>query len=413
MSVWREKLSGSLGWLVCTAYIGLFFEINVSNLTLFVLLSCCLLTLTAQQIINAVKSDRSVQLLIVFYLLHVVGLLYSEDMSSGLFVLEKKATLLIMPLFLFPALLPMSDREKSNLLFRLGLITVASGVVFIGIAIFKTVQCRDPLAFHRDYFATIPYVFYGIYFATGCLLLLHSVYERVSNKRNRIFLMLLLILYSLGLLVLISSKTGILAYVTGLAYLFYMKFSSKRLFYLSMVGVVVSLSLLLAVYPTTLNRFTELTKNLKLVQEDTVTHYEEFTGLNLRLFFWKTAIAQLWEDNRLIAGVGTGDGQDYLNMAYTKRHLDEYGYLGYDPHNQWVITLLQLGMLGVLLLGSVFITAAWKARKMNNISFHLFAWVIFCFSLSESVLEANKGIVFFALFFCVLCPSSQPKAEDQ
>ena len=411
MSAWTGKLPGFVSWAICTAYIGLFFDIPVSNITLFVLLIGCLFTITIRGTIDSIKSSISIQLLISFYLLHMIGLLYSENLDNGLFVLEKKATLLALPLILFPAVQRFSAHERSNLLFRLGIITVASSIVFLGIGAFKIWMCRDPLAFHRDYFASIPYVYYSIYFATGCLLLLHSVHDRLPNSRIRMLILLVLIIYSLGILVLIASKTGILAYITGLAYLLYKKLSSKRVFYVSMAGAMLSLTLWLSLYPTTLNRFTELTKNLKVIQEDTLTHYEEFTGLNLRLFFWKASVSQLWSDHRMIAGIGTGDGQDYLDMAYTKRGLDKSGYLGFDPHNQWVITLLQLGLMGVGILGAVLVTAWIKAKRQFNIDFHFFAWVVFCFSLSESILEANKGIVFFALFFCVLCQQGEEKAS--
>src|SRR6185369_10389606 len=104
---------------------------------------------------------------------------------------------------------------------------------------------------------------------------------------------LLLIGYSLGMLVLISSKTGILSYTIGLGYFLYVQLTSRRLFYVSIAGVILSLSLFLVIYPSTLNRFLELNKNLSVVQEDNLKNYEEFTGLNLRLYFWKSSVTQL------------------------------------------------------------------------------------------------------------------------
>jgi O-antigen ligase len=324
-------------------------------------------------------------------------------MNNGLFVLEKKVTLLIFPLFLFPAVRRLSDYQKSELVLWLGLITIGSSIFFLSMATQNLIQCHDPLAFHRDYFASIPYVFYSIYFATGSLLLLHSTYRLLPNSTSKVFLILLLIVYSLTLLVVISSKTGIIAYITGLAYLLYKNIYSKRIYVLCMTGVGLSLATLLVLYPTTLNRFTELTRNLKVAQQDTITKQEDFTGLNLRLFFWRNSINQLRTDNRLITGVGTGDGQAYLDKVYTKVHLDKYLFLGFDAHNQWVMTLLQLGLIGIGLLAAVFITAWISAGKAQNFNMHFFLWVILCFSFSESVLESNKGIVFFALFFCILC----------
>ena len=403
MSSWRESVSQSINWAACLAYVGLFFSIPVSNIALFILLVCCLLTLNFSMVRESIKSSLPIQLLIAFYLLHILGLLYSQNMNNGLFVLEKKMTLLVFPLLLFPAWQNLPSDKRSTLPFRIGVITIASSIAFLVVAVVNKFFYNDALAFHRDNFASIPYVFYSIYFATGSLLLLNSCYDRWKNSKIKIPLLLLLPAYSLGMLVLISSKTGILAYVTGLGYFLYRRLPSRRLFYASVAGLILSSVLLLMAYPTTLNRFLELTKNLSVVNEDTLTNHEEFTGLNLRLYFWKSSITQLWEDNRLIAGIGTGDAQGYLNMAYAKHHLDQYGYLDFDAHSQWIMTLLQLGLLGVGLLAAIFIIGVRLARRFLNLDFLFFAWIVFCFSLSESVLESNKGVVFFALLFSMFC----------
>lgn len=403
MSSWRDNVSRTINWAACAAYAGLFFSIPVSNVSLFILLACCLLTLNFSIVRESIKSSLPIQLLIAFYLLHILGLLYSQNMDNGLFVLEKKMALLVFPLLLFPAWQNLPSDERSTLPFRIGVITIFSSIAFLVLAVIKALFNNDALAFHRDYFASIPYVFYSIYFATGSLLLLNSLYDRWQNSKAKIPVLLLFVVYSLGMLVLISSKTGILAYVTGLGYFLYKRLPSRRMFYASVAGLILSSVLLLAAYPTTLNRFLELSKNLTVVKEDTLTDPEEFTGLNLRLYFWKSSITQLWEDNRLIAGIGTGDGQDYLNMVYAKHHLDKYGYTDFDAHSQWIMTLLQLGLLGVGLLAAIFLIGARLARRFRSLDFLFFAWIVFCFSLSESVLESNKGVVFFALLFSMFC----------
>jgi len=405
MPSWKDKISSVLNWAVCFAYAGLFFSIPFSNLTLIILLICALLMVDLGIIRDSIKSSLPIQLLIGFYLLHIIGLIYTENLSYGIFVLEKKISLLLLPLLLFPAWQKLDSREKSELPFRLGIITIASSLFFLLQALLNKILCDDPRAFHPDYFASIQYVYYSIYFATGSLLMLTAMPSRLKNVKVKIPIYLLLIGYSLGMLVLTSSKTGIISYVIGLGYFLYIQLPSRRLFYASLAGVILSLSLFLAIHPATLNRFLELKKNLSVVKEDKLQNYEEFTGLNLRLYFWKSSITQLWEDNRFFAGTGTGDGQDYLNMTYQKHRLDRYGYTNYDAHSQWVTTLIQLGLLGLGILGALLGWTIYKARNLGNYELLFFIWIIFCFSFSESVLESNKGIVFFALLFSVFSPS--------
>jgi O-antigen ligase len=411
MPMWKEKATNYFSWPVCLAWAGLLFSIAASNATLFVLLIFCLLSFSFSGTIAAIRGSLPVKLILLFYILHLPGLLYSENLANGWFVLEKKVTLLLLPLLLFPAWQSVPHAVRSSTGLRLGAITIGSSMVFLIWGFIEKFVNHSELAFHRDHFASIPYVFYSIYFAIGSLIFLGAMYVRWKSQRMRLIGSLSVVLYSLALLVVISSKTGILAYVVGIGYFLFVKVQSRKFFYLSAAGVVVSLLLMLAIYPETLNRFTELTSNLSVLQKDKLVGYEEFTGLNLRLFFWKISIGQLWLDGNMVAGVGTGDAQDYLDMTYKIHHLDQYGYLQYDAHNQWVMTLLQLGLTGVACLAATFIAGFRAAQKAGDINFRFFLWIILCFSFSESLMEANKGVVLFALLFAILCPLGVARAS--
>ena len=400
--MFREIVFKSMSWMFCLAYAGLFFELPISNITLFLLVACCLVTLNIGQLKKSISSNWPIRLMLLFYLLHIIGLLYSENLSNGFFVLEKKVTLLIFPVLLFPALQQLPGLEKSKLFFRIGIVTLSSSLIFLIIAFLKKYFYSYALAFHPDFFASIPYVFYGIYFATGSLFLLSTLNERWEASRRKFIILSLLVIYSLGALVIIGSKTGIISYVTGLAIFLFLNLKSRKLFSLSLAAVGVALCVFLLLYPHTLNRFKVLSRNLSVLKAETLKNKEEFTGLNLRLFIWKTAVSQLWRDHLLVTGVGTGDGQDYLDKAYEEKKLQNYGFMHFDPHNQWVMTLVQLGIIGVIILGLVFHTAWRASRRTGQSNFFYFAVIMICYSFSESILEANKGVVFFALMFCLV-----------
>ncbi len=400
-----------MSWLFCLAYAGLFFELPISNVTIVLLLVGCLITLNVGKLKKSISANWPIRLMLLFYLLHIIGLLYSENLSNGLFVLEKKVTLLLFPVLLFPTLQQLPALEKSKLFLGIGIITIGSSLIFMITAILKKYFYSYSLAFHPDFFASIPYVFYGIYFAMGSLFLLSTLNEWWEASPRKLMILSLLVMYSLGALVIIGSKTGIISYVTGLALFLYLKLRSRKLFSLSLVAVGVALCIFLLLYPETLNRFKVLSRNLSVLSEETLKNDEEFTGLNLRLYIWKTAVSQLWKDNLLITGVGTGDEQDYLDKAYEEKKLQNYGFMHFDPHNQWVSTLVQLGIIGVIILGFVFHTAWRSSRKGGQINFLFFAIIMLCYSFSESILEANKGVVFFALMFCLVVTAHEVDSE--
>jgi len=327
-------------------------------------------------------------------------------------VIEKKISLLLMPLLVFPAVCTLSAQERSRLYLQLGLITVASGILFLLIATLKLSLYNFSLAFHRDYFASIPYVYYSIYFSVGSFLLLNWLTENCAEGRRTLLIVLLLI-YTTGMLVLIGSKTGIIAFTTALIYYFYIAVKSRRLFYFFIAASLTVSALFLAAYPATLQRFTDLNRNLRVLEQEKLARPGEFTGLSLRLYFWKISLTSLWQDGRFVTGVGTGDSQAYLDKVYAEHNLDVYGYTSFDAHNQWVMTLLQVGIAGIFILAALFVSGWLRARPPTPVEFRFFAWVIFCFSFSESLLESNKGIVFFALFLSVLCAGMTSSKNSQ
>jgi O-antigen ligase len=120
------------------------------------------------------------------------------------------------------------------------------------------------------------------------------------------------------------------------------------------------------------------------------------------LLFWKLSVGHLWKDNSIITGVGTGDAQDYIDSIYNLPSYKLYGYIGWDSHNQWIFTLIQIGVAGVLVMALLYAKYLKEAFKKMDLNFMAFLLITFWFSFSESILESNKGIVFFSLFFTIL-----------
>lgn len=127
-----------------------------------------------------------------------------------------------------------------------------------------------------------------------------------------------------------------------------------------------------------------------------------FTGLNMRLLFWKLQIVHGVKDNIIWTGVGTGDAQDYIDAIYNLPIYQLYGYISWDSHNQWIYTMIQLGIVGVIVLAVLYIIFFKAALMRKDLCFLIFLTITFSFSLTESILELNKGIIYFSLFFALL-----------
>ena len=391
-----------LTWLICLAYTGLFFPLIVSNLTLFVLLAFALVKTKPRELLATIKENAFSKIILALYFVQVLGLLYTSNFKVGLFLLEKKASLLLIPLFVLP-LLQKSNADIQLLFRRIGLITLSSSVMLVLLATFNKYILHDSQAFFYERFTSIHYVYYAIYFACGSLFFIDAWYDSLIKKKYGVLILILLFTYSLGVMIFVASKTGIMAFALASVVLLYKKIPNKKLFSLTVASLVVVASGLFYFNPTARSRFTGLDKHLSFLTLDDWRDTEIIvTDLNMRLVFWKISIVNLWRDHLIFTGVGTGDAQDYINNLYALPQYQLYGFINWDSHNQWIFALIQLGLVGIgvllLLFGKYFL----MALAQNDFKLLCFLIVTLAFSLSESILESNKGIVFFAILFTCL-----------
>lgn len=345
----------------------------------------------------------------LIYGLQIIGLLYTSNLQTGFFILEKKLSLILIPLIVLPVVLKF-DPDLKALFKKLGIITILSSVVLIILAGIKSLFLHDPRAFYFEEVTSIHYVYYSIYFACGSLILIDSVFE--SSHQRKTLVIILLFAYSLCVLVLVASKTGMMAFGAAAVVVLYRRIENRKIFAVALIMMALLSTVFLYFNETTRNRFVGLDEHLSILKLDDFRGKEvHITDLNMRLLFWKISVSNLWKENAILTGVGTGDAQDFIDALYVLPQYDLRGYIGWDSHNQWVYTLIQLGIIGfaamALLYGRYFLLA-WKK---NNLAFLSFLIITSLFTLSESILESNKGIVFVALLFTLFCASCERKGE--
>ena len=391
--------------MICLAYAGLFFSITINNILLGLLLVFCLLNLRPIEILQSVRDNMFPKILIALFIVQIIGLTYSDNFNNGLFILEKKASFLLIPLLLFPLF------QKTNIDIKvicrwIGIITIGSSVVLFVLAVIKRFFLDDPQAFFYEEITSIHYVYYSIYFATGSLILIDSLFDSWIKTQKGIIGISILFIYSFAVLVIIASKTGIGAFCVVTVLFLYKRIPNKRIFGFALLAFIVIATLLFYFNTTTRARFTEMNQSISFLLKDDFRGVEVYvTDLTMRLIFWKISITQLFHDNLFWAGVGTGDAQDYLNYVYTLPQYDMGSYLNWDAHNEWIFTFIQLGIMGLIVMIFLFGKYLIKSFQSNDLKFLTFLIVTGCFSVTESILESNKGIVFFALLFTLFAAS--------
>lgn len=128
-------------------------------------------------------------------------------------------------------------------------------------------------------------------------------------------------------------------------------------------------------------------------------------GDDVRLIMWTVTTKEIIEHP---FGVGTGNVDFYLSKRLTSYNQldmakkDDRGQILYNPHNQFLQTGLEIGIIGMLILFYIIGYGIVKGAKTKNWLLLLLASCLAYNCLFESMLQRQSGIVFFTFWLIVL-----------
>jgi len=377
--------------------------------------------------LQRLSTYKTAWILIGFYLLHFIGLGYTQDLDKGLLELEKKFSL-----FAFPLILSTSNpisKSRFQLLLKGFVLACSVGMVIClvfaliqflksgSINYFFYHQLGDPINIHAVYFAL--YLLFSLFIVVYFFV---PLWKSLANFKR--FIGLVWIIFSLLFVILLASKT-ILISVFLFSNVFALIHSSRLgrpiIGMLTILLINFSLFFLIKQFKPVKDRFNDsIHSNLNFIKEDKYSPVTPFTGISIRLAIWKFTTNLLTENRAWWLGVGTGEGQYLLDKTYKKKNMYQgvegttnTGYLGYNNHNQYFETLLELGIIGLIYLLIYFFMPAYLAFRRYN-PLHLAFIFLFAIScLTESMLCTQKGTVFFALFQSLFLFQSRPELQIQ
>jgi O-antigen ligase len=269
-------------------------------------------------------------------------------------------------------------------------------------------ELASPLSGHAIYLSILVTI--------AILFLVESFFSTPALPNRSIAICL--VVFLLMFMMLLSSK---LVLIFLFAYLFLMLTRLFHFNHFKRMTVVGSFSILILLIvlmlgtnnPVSRRFYDVIDGRLSMAWQNNFTPGDYFNGLQFRLLQWKLVPEILAERNRWMRGVGTGDAQDALNDKYLSRHMyagdpdrGKKGYLAYNTHNQFLQTLLQTGIFGLvvlLLLISCLARIAWDAidKLPKAYTCLLIVWLF-----TEAPLETQYGIILISFFPLLLSPES-------
>jgi O-antigen ligase len=339
-------------------------------------------------------------LFLMFFFLHVVGVFYSTNTHQAIFQLDKKMSFVLLPLVL-ANIQPIPTVRVYTVFISFVVGCFISSVVCLVYALHQFTL--DPRSLHFFYYELVrPIDIHPIYLAMytcfSCFILIYLYIVSAIPKTKLAKLLLFLgLAYFVIFLFLLSARAEILAfYLIVTVGLIVHGYQNKRV--LRTLGIMVLLASLFVVlvFSNKVNR-ERFKEAINYNSEYTID--KQWGGRAERMLMWDCTL-DLIKENPVI-GVGPGDALDLLHECYKERNyvsLMYYENRFYNAHNQYFQCMLDLGILGLMLLLACLAYLTRVALKRRNPLFLSFVALFAMACVTESMLEVNKGIVFFTFF---------------
>ena len=349
-------------------------------------------------------------LFLTYFVLILVSLFYSENLNYG-----AKIVFSHIPFFIIPLISLLISKDEVDLefiskyyIYFLCLIFLALFIVavyrnyeegysftyFLN-ALFNSEYNGDKYKyFNYWYFVydkfvdpiNIQPVYLGLFANIGVILLLClNTYKKIKYFFPQFIILSLLVLFS-------GSRSQTLIFMLNYflyVVFFYKSKYHKKLIILFFLGALIAIVTLLN--PVTKTRLQEAFNFKEAFYED------QFGSSSIRIKKWASAIKCVLRSP--FVGYGVGDGKDVLVNQYKSDKFYLAYYNKYNSHNQYLDTLLYIGLGGLLTLFMIFYCSyRWSRNKMSLLMITNTFIIGF---ITESMLNRQWGVVSFSFFMII------------
>ncbi|MDP4266720.1 MAG: O-antigen ligase family protein [Bacteroidota bacterium] len=333
---------------------------------------------------------------ISFFIYHIAGLLYSDNIKVSLFDLEVKLSLLIIPIVLITSN-QIYTNKYNQILFAFFSGNLIASVLCIINGLIKEFVAFDN--FHNLYYEYLSVFihpsYFSMYIAMALIIMGQLQFEKYFGDYKWInVLFLLLVLFSLLMIYLLSSKTGIFS--GTLALIFLLIYNIKKKINLKICiafGIIISSFVIYSFYKN--GRIINLTNQLRTTEIN--LKEKKFETSNDRLMIWYYSFEIIKKN--FWFGVGNGDIKDRLIEEYKKNNFEIGVKEKLNAHNQYIETFIAQGFCGFIMLLLILIIPLFKSVNKNRLLLTSFIIIIGVNFFFESMLNTQAGVVFFSFFY--------------
>lgn len=341
-----------------------------------------------------------------WYLLHAIGMGWSTDTDFGLFDLQVKLGLVLLPVAAAVVMALHPDMlHRSMVAFTAGIILS----MVLGLA--KAWACwtatGTPSCFSQSMLSYELHPSYAAWYACWALAWwgLRLIRGQVAKARGVVaFLLVLLLVWTM----MLASKSGVIGLAMVIVLLLVVLLSRVKgpgRWWALGAATAAMLVAAWAQGPLVMLRMQAAVHAVERAAKGDPAAMSSTDGNDLRLVAWACSIDQL---RHAPFGAGTGDIKHALMSCYHQRGAEQAAMRDLNSHSQFLQGAVALGWPGLVLtvlIALVPIAWAWGRRQLPMLAF---MGLFVVNAAVESVLEVQAGVLFFALFIGLLAQWNGP-----
>ena len=304
---------------------------------------------------HRLKNNKLVIAVFLYLLVHVTALLWTADIVSGLWTLKKQLKLLFIPIFM---LFVKREHVKYYILAFLASMSLSEiwsyGIFFELLPLYGGATLIDPIPL-MSHITYNPFLTIAIYFLSYYVLFDHSI-----SKLKKFTYGFFIITMSINMFIT-GGRAGQVMYFAMLVVLIFQYFP-KNAFKASSASLFV-LVITSSTFYLNSKIFSDRVDSAVTELSDYKNHTHSSTGMRISSAINSWSIIK---ENPVI-GVGTGDYKNEFIKASIKNNLKlEDKLVIHNPHNMYVLILVQFGFIGLLALLYMFYAQIKIARHSNE-----------------------------------------------
>ena len=375
---WRQAKFDS--YLLIGLIFSIPFSTSLSSILSFLIFISWLLHADFRNDWNQLKSNRLVIASLLFLGLHIIGLLWTSDLMHGLMVLKKAWKFFMIPIFMLYVRKEHINYYIGSLILAMTIsILISYGIWLEMIPLINRATINNPVPFGT-------HITYNVLLTVAVYLLARNLLFDMWTSVIQQGLYLLVLALMVVNMFITGGRSGQVMFFAAIGVLCFQYFGGQ-FFKAGAATIAVTLSILVVAYS-----FSGLFQQ-RLLEAMSKRHI----STQERIAYAEGGLKILY--SHPLIGVGTGDLPAELKKFQPHQSPEFYGG---NPHNMYVMAMVQFGILGLASLLYIFYVQICHALGTQHVTLRqvgvAFPLLFLVVNFGESYLSVHATSLLFAVF---------------